>query len=82
MEEVGSPEAGSLGKVSLSEKIVLVLLAVEAGAVREGSGFLTSRRVLGCAIKAGVVEVDSGSCCQGGCRFLKQVKGASTSPRV
>ena len=39
-EEVGSSE-----KASLSEKVVLVLLAVEAGAVKEGSGFLPSRRV-------------------------------------
>ena len=38
-------EVGSLGKVSLSEKVVLVLLAVEAGVVKEGSGFLPSRRV-------------------------------------
>jgi len=38
-------EVGSSGKVSLSEKIVLVLLVVEAGAVKEGSRFLLSRRV-------------------------------------
>ena len=44
-EEVGSSEVASSGKASLSEKVVLVLLAVEAGAVKEGSGFLPSRRV-------------------------------------
>jgi len=43
--EVGLSEVGSPGKVSLSEKVVLVLLAVEAGAVKEGFGFLPSRRV-------------------------------------
>jgi hypothetical protein len=74
VEEVGSSE-----KVSLSEKVVLVLLALEVGVVKEGSGFLPSRRFLGpiitaCAIKAGVVEVDSRSCCQGECGFLKQVQ--------
>jgi len=42
-EEVGSSEVGSSGKVSLSEKVVLVLLAVKAGAVKEGSGFLAPR---------------------------------------
>jgi len=55
-EEVGSSEVGSSGKVSLSEKVVLVLLAVEAGAVKEGSGFLPSRRVLGRAIKACAIK--------------------------
>ena len=51
-EEVGSSEVGSSGKVSLSETVVLVLLTVEAGAVKKGSGFLPSRRrVLGRAIK-------------------------------
>jgi len=59
------------------------------GAVKEGSGFLSSKRVLGraiaaraikasaieaWAIKAGVIEVDSGSYCQGGCGFTKQIK--------
>jgi hypothetical protein len=34
-----------VGKVSLSEKIVLMLLAGEAGAVKDGPGFLPSRRV-------------------------------------
>jgi hypothetical protein len=53
-----------------------VLIAIEAGAVKGGSGLLPSRPVLGCAIKAGVVELDSGSCCQGECRFLKQIKGS------
>ncbi len=42
-EEVGSSEVGSSWKASLSEKVVLVLLAVEAGAVKEGSGFLPSK---------------------------------------
>jgi hypothetical protein len=46
-------EVGSSGKVSLSEKVVPVLLTVEAGALKEGSGFLPSRWVLGRAIKAG-----------------------------
>ena len=45
MEEVGS-----------SGKVVLVLLAVEAGAVKEGSRFLLSRRVLGRAIKAHAIK--------------------------
>ena len=82
-------EEGSSGKVSLSEKVVLVLLAIEAAAVKEGSGFLPLRRVLGraikaCAIKAcvpskrvrdlvikaGVVAVDSGTCCQKQVRVL------------
>ena len=53
---------------------------------------MPSKRVLGraiaaCAIKewaikAGVIEVDSGSYCQGGCGFTKQIEGASTSLRV
>ncbi len=79
MEE-GSSEVGSSEKVSLS-KVVLVLLAVEVGAVKEGSGFLPSMRVLGRAIKAGVVKASSGSCHQGRCwcGFLKQAKGESTS---
>jgi hypothetical protein len=60
-EEIGSSEVGSSGNVSLSEKIVLVLLAVEAGVIKEGSGFLPSRWVLSraitaCAIKAGGVR--------------------------
>lgn len=83
-------EISSLGKENLSVKVVLVLLVIEAGAVKEGSRFLPSRRVFGfaftvCAIKAwaikaGVVEVGSKSCCQVGYRFLKQIKGGvSTS---
>jgi hypothetical protein len=36
-------EVGSSGKVSLSEKVMLVLLAVEAGVVKEGSGCLASK---------------------------------------
>jgi hypothetical protein len=56
-----------------------VLLAVEAAAVKEDSGSLLSRLVLGraitaCVIKVGIVEVDSRLCCQGGCGFLKQVR--------
>ena len=53
VEEGSSSEVGSSGKVRLSEKVVLVLIAIEAGAVKGGSGFLPSRPVLGCAIKAG-----------------------------
>ena len=49
-------EVGSSGKVSLSEKVVLVLLAVEAGAVNECSGFSPSRRVLYRAITACVIK--------------------------
>ena len=60
--EVGSSEVGSSGKVSLSEKVVLVLLAIEAGAIKEGSGFLPPSRALGRAVKA-----SSGSCHQGRC---------------
>lgn len=50
-----------------------MLFAVEAGAVKEGSGFLPSRRFLGhaitaCAVKACAVKVGLGSCHQGGCR--------------
>ena len=41
--EVRTSVVASLGKVSLSEKVMLVLLAVEASAVKEGSGFLSSR---------------------------------------
>src|SRR5579871_5673162 len=49
--EIGSSE-GSSRRVSLSEKVVLVLLAVEAGAVYEGSGSLPSTWVLGHATNA------------------------------
>jgi hypothetical protein len=57
--EIGSSEVGSSKKVSLSEQVMLVLLTVEAGAVKEGSGFLSSRQVLGrtitgCTIKGRV----------------------------
>jgi hypothetical protein len=65
VEEVGSSEVG------LSEKVVLVFLAAEAGAVKKGSGFLLSKRVLSRWVLG-----------QGGCGFLEQVKGASTSLRV
>ena len=90
-EEVGSSEEGPSGKVSFSEKVVLVLLAVEAGAVKEGCGFLPSSRVLGraikacaiksCAIKACTIKASSGSSHEGECEYLKQVNGASTSLR-
>ena len=65
-----------------------MLLAVEAGAVKEGSGFLPSSRVLGraitacaikacaikaCAIKSCAIKASSGSCHQGECECLKQV---------
>ena len=49
-EEVDSSEVGSSGKVSLPGKVAPVLFAVEAGAVKEGFGFLPSRRVLDRAI--------------------------------
>ena len=62
-EEVGSSDVGSSGKINLSEKVVLVLLVVKAGDIKEGSGFLPSRQVLGRAIKA-----CSRSCHQGVCR--------------
>jgi hypothetical protein len=52
--------------VSLSEKVALVLLAAEAGAVKEGHGFLHSRRVSSRWIL--------GRACQGGCGFLKARK--------
>ena len=56
-----------VGKVSLFEKVVLVLLAVEAGTVKEGSSFFPSRRVLDraitvCAIKACTIKEGWGSC--------------------
>ena len=66
-EEVGSSELGSSGKVSLSEKVVLVLLAIEGCAVKEGSGschqggfsVVTSRRVLSraCAINVCAIKM-------------------------
>jgi len=63
VEEVGSLEVGSSGKVSLSEKVVLVLLAVEAGTYQRGFWVL--------AINVSVVEADSGSYCQRWYSFLK-----------
>ena len=51
-------EGGSSWKVSLSEKVVLVLLAVEAGAIKE-----SSRMVLGCAINV----CHKGVCREGVC---------------
>jgi hypothetical protein len=48
-EEVASEVALS-AKVSLSEKVMLVLLAIEA-ALSRSSRFLSSRQVLRCAIK-------------------------------
>jgi len=39
LSEVGLSEVGLSGKVSLSEKVVLELLAIEAGVAKEGSGF-------------------------------------------
>lgn len=85
VEVARAEEVGSSGYVSLSEKVVLVLLAVDASVVKEGSKFLPQG---GCLKRdrdltlAVVAKADSGSCCQGGCRLLKQVKGASTSLRV
>jgi hypothetical protein len=52
VEEVGSSEIGSSWKVSLSENVMLVLLTVEVGTVKEDSGLLPSRQVLGRAITA------------------------------
>ena len=48
--EVGSLEVGSSEKVSLSEKVVLVLLVVEVGAVK---GLSPRSWHHACAIKAG-----------------------------
>jgi len=69
-EEVGSSEVGSSGKVIFVREGRAGASRVEAGAVKEGSGFLPSRRVLGraitaCAIEAGAVKASSGSCHQG-----------------
>ena len=59
MDEEGSSEVGSevssSETVRVSEKMVLPLLAVEAGTVKEGSRFLPLRRVLDRAIKACVI---------------------------
>jgi len=78
------------------------------GKCRQGGlGFLSSRRILSCAIapcaikacaikacaiktcaikgvcdQACAIKASPGCCHQGGCEFLKQVKGASTSLRV
>ena len=49
-------EVSSSGNVRLSEKVVLVLLAIKAGAINEDSGFLPSRGVLGCAITVCVLS--------------------------
>ena len=83
--EAARVEVGSSGKV------VRVLLAVGAGVVKEGSGFLPSQ-VLGraikacaiksCAIKAGAVKVSSGSCHQGKCEFLMQVRSRFAPSKV
>lgn len=45
----------------------------EACVVKEGSKLLPPMQVLSHVIKADVVEVDSGSCCQARCGFLKQI---------
>jgi hypothetical protein len=86
VEDVGSSEVGSSWKVSSSEKVVLVLLAVEVGGVKEGSVSSLSKRVLSraitacaikaCTIKACAVKAGSGSCHQGGCH-----RGGSASWR-
>ena len=56
-EEEGEEEVvGSSGKINLSEKVVLVLLAFEASTVKEGSGSLPSRRVLGRIVTAYVIK--------------------------
>ena len=54
-------------KVSSSKKIVLLLLAVEAGGVKKDSRFLPSRRILSCAIiTACAIKIShQGGCCQG-----------------
>ena len=67
------------------EKVVLMLLAVDASVVKEGSKFLPQG---GCLKRdrdftlAVVAKADSASCCQGGCRLLKQVKGVLTLLQV
>ena len=63
---VGSSEVDSSEKISLSENVVQVLLAVGADTVKEGSGFLPSWQTL-CRChqrvchQRGIVEVDCGS---------------------
>ena len=67
-------EVGSSAKVRLAEKVVLMLLAVEASVVKEGSWFLLlrrvpSKRVLSRRVPSwGAVKAGSGSCHQGWCR--------------
>src|SRR6266480_1909263 len=63
VEEVSSSEVGSSGKVSL----------LESSASR--CRFLPSSLVLGRAITACAIKASSGSCHQGECECLKQVKG-------
>ena len=81
LEEVGSSEINSSGKVGLSETVVLVLLAVELGAISEGAlrschqgGFsvvaITACAITACAIEAEVRVLES------------RPKGESTSLRV
>jgi hypothetical protein len=55
--EVVRVEAGSSEKISLSERVVLVLLPVETDAVEVSSRFLPSRRVPGRAIKVCTIKV-------------------------
>ncbi len=55
-------KVGSSGKVSVLEKVVLVLLAVEAGAVKEGLALKAGSR----SCHYGVCH--QGLCHQGGCR--------------
>ena len=47
----------------MSEKVVLVLLAVEGGAVKEGSGFLSSRRVLNRTVTAYEIKACATNVC-------------------
>lgn len=68
---------------------MLVLLAFESGAIKEGSRFLTIEAsankvsaIKVCTVKACAIKASSGSRHQGVCRFWKQVKGASTPHRV
>ena len=63
MEEVSSLEVGSPGKISLSEKVLLVA-SRRRGMYRQG-GFGGLAIKVG-AVKAGIVEMDSKSCYQGG----------------
>ena len=84
MEEVGSSEVGSSGKV------VRVLLAVGAGVVLPSQVFgraiiacaVKACAIKSCAIKAGAVKVSSGSCHQGECEFLKQVRSRFAPSKV